>query len=259
SPCYFLSAGKAIQRSPFLSPLSFYYFGRTPLAIDRVSALWHYFFAARGATGRGGRSVRTPVPEPVQVPAFPNDTRPFALAGCLRFAWARVLFPGQAPPSTPLRWQNLLLVLLLPGMLLYPCLGFHLFEPDEGRYAEIPREMADRDEWVVPYLQGEPYLDKPPLFYWLVMACYRVFGVHAWSARLVPALAIHGSILLVYFFGRRPLGERSALWGALFLGLAPAFVSMGRLLVLDGLLAWWVTLSVFCAFVAVRRVRLHWA
>jgi 4-amino-4-deoxy-L-arabinose transferase-like glycosyltransferase len=143
-------------------------------------------------------------------------------------------------------------------MLLYPCLGFHLFEPDEGRYAEIPREMADRDEWVVPYLQGEPYLDKPPLFYWLVMACYRVFGVHAWSARLVPALAIHGSILLVYFFGRRTLGERAALWGALFLGLAPAFVGMGRLLVLDGLLAWWVTLSVFCAFVAVRRVRLHW-
>jgi hypothetical protein len=58
--------------------------------------------------------------------------------------------------------------------------------------------------------------------------------------------------------GRRVVGERAAFWGALLLGLAPGFVSMGRLLILDGLLALWVTLSLFAGFEAVRGGRLRW-
>jgi 4-amino-4-deoxy-L-arabinose transferase-like glycosyltransferase len=145
------------------------------------------------------------------------------------------------------------------GALLYPCLSFYLFEPDEGRYAEIPREMLARGEWLVPYLQGEPYLDKPPLMYWLVMMSYRLFGEHDWSARLIPALAIQCCILVTYLLGRRSLGERAAFWGALALSLAPGFVSVGRLLVLDGLLAFCVTLSTLAAFEAVRGHRFRWS
>src|SRR5581483_9592742 len=136
-----------------------------------------------------------------------------------------------------------LLLLVLPGLLLYPCLSFYLFEPDEGRYAEIPREMLARGEWALPYLQGKPYLDKPPLLYWLVMTSYSLLGVHDWAARLVPALAVHGCVLLLYLLGRRSLGERAAFWGALLLALSPGFAGMGRLLLLDGVLAFWVTLS----------------
>jgi 4-amino-4-deoxy-L-arabinose transferase-like glycosyltransferase len=153
----------------------------------------------------------------------------------------------------------LLLLVAVPGVLLYPCVSFYLFEPDEGRYAEIAREMLVRGEWVVPYLQGEPYLDKPPLIYWLTVVSYRLFGVHDWSARLAPAVAVHATVLLVYLLGRRTLGERAAFWGALLLGLAPGFVSMGRLLLLDGLLTLWVTISVFAAFEALRGDRLRWA
>jgi 4-amino-4-deoxy-L-arabinose transferase-like glycosyltransferase len=156
------------------------------------------------------------------------------------------------------RWRGVLWLVVIPGALLYPCLSFLLFEPDEGRYAEIPREMLIRGDWLVPHLQGEPYLDKPPLFYWLVMASYRVFGIHDWSARLVPALAIHACILAVYLLGRRWLGERAAFWGAMLLALAPGFVSMGRLLVLDGLLALWVSLSLFAVYEAVGSDRLRW-
>ena len=118
--------------------------------------------------------------------------------------------------------------------------------------------MLARGEWLVPYLQGEPYLDKPPLMYWLVMASYRLFGEHDWSARLIPALAIQGCILVTYLLGRRSLGERAAFWGALALSLAPGFVSVGRLLVLDGLLAFCVTLSTLAAFEAVRGHRFRW-
>jgi 4-amino-4-deoxy-L-arabinose transferase-like glycosyltransferase len=183
---------------------------------------------------------------------------PPSLTAWLPYLWSSVVFPGRAPADRSFRWKGLLLLLVLPGALLYPCLSFRLFEPDEGRYAEIAREMTAQGEWVVPLLQGEPYLDKPPLLYWLTMLSYHVFGIHEWAARLVPALAIHLTILSVYWTGKRSLGERAAFWGALLLGLAPGFISIGRLLLLDGLLTLWLTLSVFAAFEAVRGERMCW-
>jgi 4-amino-4-deoxy-L-arabinose transferase-like glycosyltransferase len=182
------------------------------------------------------------------------------LLAYLPFLWSRVLFPGSAAgtPRAANSVRNWLILLALPAILLYPCLSFHLFEPDEGRYAEIPREMLLRGEWIVPYLQGEPYLDKPPMLYWLVGLSYRLFGVEVWAARLVTALAVHGCVLLTYSFGRRCLGARGAICGALLLMLAPGFVSIGRLLVMDSLLTLWVTLSLFSGFEALRGPRLRW-
>jgi hypothetical protein len=180
--------------------------------------------------------------------------------GCLPYLWSRVLFPGSADEATAVRRSALLILLVLPGLLLYPCLSFYLFEPDEGRYAEIPREMLQRGEWIVPYLQAEPYLDKPPLLYWLVMLSYQVFGVSDGAARLVPALAVHACILAIYLIGRRGFGERAAFWGALLLTLTPGLLAVGRLLVIDGVLTLWVTLSVLCAFEATRSgtLRRRW-
>lgn len=183
---------------------------------------------------------------------------PRSLASCLPWIWSQLLFPAQIVAPTVVRWRAVLLLLVLPGVLLYPCLDFHLFEPDEGRYAEIPREMLVRGDWVVPYLQGEAYLDKPPLFYWLIVGSYQLLGIQVWTARLVPALAVHACVLLTYLIGRRSLGEPAAFWGALALSLAPGFISVGRLLVLDGLLALWVTLALLSAFEAVRQDRLRW-
>ena len=175
---------------------------------------------------------------------------PTHLLGWLPIVWTRVPFAGPAAAPTPLRAMPFVLILVLSGLLLYPCMSFHLFEPDEGRYAQIPREMLTSGEWIVPTLQGEPYLDKPPLFYWLVMLSYSIFGYHDWAARLIPALAMHASILLTYLLGRRIVGERSAFWGALLLTVSPIFLGVGRLLVLDGLLTLWITISVLAAYLA---------
>src|SRR6266478_9813152 len=136
--------------------------------------------------------LATPKIESLPAIQIPKSSR--SLFSYPSFLWSQVLFPGESKPLSGFRWQSFLVLLLVSGALLYPCLSFYLFEPDEGRYAQIPREMLTRGEWLVPTLQGEPYLDKPPLFYWCVMLCYRLFGPSDGVARLVPALATHAAI-----------------------------------------------------------------
>lgn len=190
--------------------------------------------------------------------APPDAHLPRTVPGWLPFLWNRVLFPLAPDPQTRIRPIALLLVLLLPAALLYPTRGYLLLEPDEGRYAQIAKEMHASGSWVVPTLQGEPYLDKPPLMYWFVSASYSAFGVTAAAARLVPAICVHLTVLLVYLIGRRSVGERAAFWAAILLAVSPGFVGIARLLLLDGLLTLCVTASVLCGFEAVRTGRLLW-
>ena len=65
-----------------------------------------------------------------------------------------------------------------------PCPCVPLVDPDEGRYAEIPREMAVTGDWITPRLDGLKYFEKPPLQYWATAAAYSVFGFSEWTARL---------------------------------------------------------------------------
>ncbi len=183
---------------------------------------------------------------------------PRSAIGWLPHLWQTVLFPPADALPTRVYLGRFLLVALLPAVLLYPCRGFMLLEPDEGRYAQIAKELLDRDAWVVPTLQGEPYLDKPPLFYWLVKLSYQAFGVSEASARLVPAACVHITILLVYLLGRRSVGEKAAFWAALLLTASPGYLGVARLLLLDGLLTLCVTASVLCGYEAVRGGRLRW-
>src|SRR3712207_6910541 len=72
-----------------------------------------------------------------------------ALPIYLPFLWSRVLFPGTAAVAPGPRWGALLVLLILPGVLLYPCLSFRLFEPDEGRYRSEERRVGKecRSRW----------------------------------------------------------------------------------------------------------------
>ena len=62
-----------------------------------------------------------------------------------------------------------------------------LIHPDEGRYAEIPREMVASGDWLTPRLDGIKYFEKPALQYWLTAAAYETFVIRQWTARLWPA------------------------------------------------------------------------
>jgi len=91
------------------------------------------------------------------------------------------------------------LVRLVCLVIVFSNLGSSaLFDPDEGRNAEKAREILLLGDWVTPYENFLPTLDKPVFFYWLVAISFKLFGLSEWSARLPSALAGLGCIFLVY-------------------------------------------------------------
>jgi 4-amino-4-deoxy-L-arabinose transferase-like glycosyltransferase len=123
-----------------------------------------------------------------------------------------------------------------------------LNEPDEGRYAELGREMAVSGDWLVPHLNGFPHFQKPPLLYWLTALSLRVFGVNEWAARLPSALAALATVLAVWLLGRRLLGPARGEAAALVLLSSLEFFALARTLTLDMALTACVTAAV-AAFV----------
>lgn len=109
----------------------------------------------------------------------------------------------------------------------------HLTKPDEGRYAEIPREMAVSGDWVTPRLNGIKYFEKPPLQYWATAAAYETFGVAHWTARLWTALTGFILILMVFATGKRLFGPNAGLLAAASLAATPFMVMMGQMNTLD--------------------------
>ena len=185
---------------------------------------------------------------------------PKTLGTLLPFWWSRLLFPASRVP-TPLNarfWAGLLTLTLLALALLLPNLSYPLLEPDEGRYAEIAKEMLDRGDWVTPTLNGKVYYDKPPLYYWLTAASFWCGGVNEKMARLVPVLATLATLLAIYLFGWRHLGGRAAFLAGLVLALTPGFMQCGRLLILDSVLSLFVTLACLMALEATVGGRLNW-
>ena len=78
-----------------------------------------------------------------------------------------------------------------------------MLDPDEGRYAEIPRDMLVSGDWITPRFDGLKYFEKPPLQYWATAAVYSVAGVNEWSSRLWSAgLAFACLPLVLAWVGR---------------------------------------------------------
>lgn len=118
-----------------------------------------------------------------------------------------------------------------------------LVKPDEGRYAEIPREMVASGDWLTPRLNGIKYFEKPPLQYWTTAAAYKLFGLHAWTARLWTALAGFLTIVLVWWAGRRLLTPAAGDVAAMVLASNLYFVILGHVNSLDMGLTLFTTLA----------------
>lgn len=139
--------------------------------------------------------------------------------------------PAVPPPGRRLVWFAVAVALLALWFVKLP--ERPLAHPDEGRYAEIPREMVATGDWVTPRLNGFAYLQKPPLQYWATAAAYEAFGVSEWTARLWTALTGLAAVLVTAFAGRRLLGPAAGALGAAALVASPYFVVMSGVNTLD--------------------------
>jgi len=135
-------------------------------------------------------------------------------------------------PSLDSRTLLVLAVALL--VLWFGNLGYRkLVKSDEGRYAEIAREMAVSGDWVTPRLNGIKYFEKPPLQYWATAAAYTLFGQHEWTARLWVALTGLIGIVLSWWAGRRLFGPTAGAFAAIVLASSLMYVVLGHLNTLD--------------------------
>ncbi len=148
--------------------------------------------------------------------------------------------------NKPRAGNNILWILLAAFAILWFCnLEYRLLiKPDEGRYAEIPREMVASGDWVTPRLNGLKYFEKPPLQYWATAAAYEVFGEHQWTSRLWDALTGFMGVLLVWFAGARLFGVEAGRYAALLLGSSLLYVVMGHVNTLDIGVTFFITLGI---------------
>jgi 4-amino-4-deoxy-L-arabinose transferase-like glycosyltransferase len=141
-----------------------------------------------------------------------------------------------------------LLALLSVFILFHDLGGAALFDPDEGRNAEIAREVLVTGDWVTPYYNFLPRLEKPMLFYAATALSYKVFGVSEAAARFPSASAALGVLLLTFFFVRGVYGERQALWSALVLVTCVQFFAFSRIVILDMMLAFFTTVALLAYY-----------
>jgi len=120
-------------------------------------------------------------------------------------------------------------------LMAFGSLGAPLLEPTEARYAQIPAEMLSGGLWFNPTLFGEPYQDKPPLLYWLVMASYSLLGVCDWAARVPASFCAMATPWVAWAWLRATAGPRAGLLAAWVLCLSPRVMYYMGMLAMDGL------------------------
>ena len=140
------------------------------------------------------------------------------------------------------------------AVLFFLGLGNHdLWNPNEPVFAEGAREMLLRGEWLVPYVNGQLYVDKPILYFWAILLASLPGGeVTAFSARLPSAVAALLTLWAVLRFGRRAFGDRAALLAGLVLATMPIFTWEARFAQMDPMLV----LFTFLCLASFHRARI---
>ncbi|MDB5807415.1 MAG: glycosyl transferase family 39 [Betaproteobacteria bacterium] len=152
--------------------------------------------------------------------------------------------------------RALWLLALLLALVWFCNLDYRkLVRPDEGRYAEIPREMVATGDWLTPRLNGLKYFEKPALQYWATAAAYEAFGETHWAARLWPALTGFFGILFTAFAGMRLWGRQAGVYAGLICASTTLYIGIGHLLTLDMGVTAFLNAGVLCLALAQRETR----
>ena len=141
---------------------------------------------------------------------------------------------GQTRQSNALNPVSILILVLVYALLWFGTLNYrHLIPSDEGRYAEIAREMLVTGDWVTPRYNGYKYFEKPPLQIWATASAFNIFGVGDWQARLWTALTGFLTIVFIGFTGARIYSARAGWLAAIALASSPMWVIGGHINSLD--------------------------
>jgi 4-amino-4-deoxy-L-arabinose transferase-like glycosyltransferase len=192
--------------------------------------------------------VIPPAPAPAPAPALSASSEPAPPESRPR---------PQAPPPTPAVPPGASTApathtrdLLLLGVAVVAIVGTGLgvrdpWPADEPRFASIARDMVESGEWFFPRVGGDLYQDKPPVFFWLLAACYSLFGSVKASFLIPSFLSAAGVAFLVYDFGRRLVSRVSGIVAALLVVSTLQFVLAMRGAQIDPVLCLLTTLSMY--------------
>jgi 4-amino-4-deoxy-L-arabinose transferase-like glycosyltransferase len=142
---------------------------------------------------------------------------------------------------------HFVLLLVVAACMFFAGVGrLALIEPDEGRNAEVAREMLAKGDWITPHFNNFAYLDKPPVFFWAVASSFKVAGLSEASARFPSALAALLTVFLAWFLARRMFENSTALYAGIVLATAPLVVVFARDVIFDMMLTLFVTGAMVC-------------
>lgn len=151
---------------------------------------------------------------------------------------------------TSLRW------IAIAWIVVFWRLGYpSLMDPDEAHYAELTREMVSAGNWLVPLLDGKPFIDKPVLFHWFQGASLVLLGESELAVRVPSALSALAVFAITRWVGIALLGVEAGEWGAILFATIPATFALARIGLMDMVFTTFLFGAVGCLLVAAREGR----
>jgi len=142
---------------------------------------------------------------------------------------------------------TVLFLILICYLSFFRGLGeYALWDPDEGRSGVIAKEVVASGNWVTLTRNGDPYYDKPVLYFWLVALGLKLLGVHEFAVRLPSALAAGLTVGIVCLWGCVSKGWKLGLWAGLVLATSAEFVALARFGNTDMVFTLFFTAALIC-------------
>jgi 4-amino-4-deoxy-L-arabinose transferase-like glycosyltransferase len=152
------------------------------------------------------------------------------------------------------RWLPRVRWIAIAWIVVFWRLGYSsLIDPDEAHYAELTREMLRSGSWLVPLLDGQPFIDKPVLFHWLQGASVLLLGETEFAARLPTAFAALGLIAITRWVGAVLFSAQTGTLGAIMFATIPATFALANIAIFDMVFALFLFGAVGCLLVAAKQ------